>query len=171
MNFNTLCKNVCNIGLHIASPSNLGRPAWWTVQYVNALKNWDSYCGLCTSGEETYNVEPWLLFRRDVDVMRLCQLKNYYMIFKFSRWGCDEPIYRSASFRLKTVKTLRIFSFLTKFRNHNMVLRLVILPKYFESLFKGLKLGYFQNPTLPSQLSESACLVRSYPSGGRPLQQ
>ena len=149
MNFNTLCINVCNVGLHIASPSNLGRPECWTVQFINALKNWESFSGLCTSVGETHNLESWLLFRRDLDVLRLCQFKNYYMIFKFSRWGCDELFYRSASFRLKTVKTLRLFSFLTKFSNHNTVLRLVILPKYSESLFKGLKLGYCQNLTLP----------------------
>jgi hypothetical protein len=77
------------------------------VQFVNSLKNWESYCGLCASVGETHNVESWLLFRRDLDVLRLCKLKNYYMIFKFSRWGCNEPIYRSSSFRLKTVKTVR----------------------------------------------------------------
>jgi len=119
------------------------------VQFVSSLQNCESHCGLCASVGETHNVEFWLLLRRDVNVLRLCKLNNYYTIFKFLRWGCDEPIYKSASFRLKTIKTLEFFSFLTKFSNHNTVLRLVILPNYSESLFKRLQLGYCQTPTFP----------------------
>jgi hypothetical protein len=160
MTFNTLSINVGNTGPCISSPSNLGRPECWTVQFVSSLKNWESYCGLCASVGETHNVEFWLLFWKDVDVLRLCKLKNYYTIFKFLRWCFDEPIYRSASFRLKTIKTLEFFSFLTKFSNHNTVLRLVILPNYSESIFKGLQLGYCQNPTLP-QPAVQVCLFIS----------
>jgi hypothetical protein len=119
MNFNTLCINVGNTDLHISPPSNLGLPECWTVQFVGSLQNCESYCGLCASVGETHNVGFWFLFWKDVNVLRLRKLKNYYTIFKFLRWGCDEPIYKSASFRLKTIKTLEFFFFLTKFSNHN----------------------------------------------------